>query len=152
MKFVTSKQVNVPFIFCPDPVVIDKRKSWGESEDNFQKAPNGAFLKMKDSKTVSHLVQPNSTKTAPVGWVYSGRDNFYDKLPIFVGEKVNKGEAKKIKTLDGEISYEAKEDSWVVYNVKNIANPGDCGSYEPDLEDCWVQKESDLIKNYNFTL
>lgn len=150
MRFVTSKQVNIPFIFCPDPVVIDKRKSWGESEDNFQKAPNGAFLKMKDSKTVSHLVQPNSDKTAPVGWVYSGQGNYYDKLPIFVGEKLNKGETKRVKTLDGEIDYEAKEDSWVVYNVKNITNHGEYGGYEPDLDDCWVQKESDLIKNYNF--
>lgn len=150
MRFITSKQVNIPFIFCPHPITIDKRARWGNSEENIQKAPNGAFLKMKDSKTVSHLVQPNSDKTAPVGWVYSGQDNFYDKLPIFVGEKLNKGETKRVKTLDGEIDYEAEEDSWVVYNVKNITNPGGYGSYEPDLDDCWVQKESDLIKNYNF--
>lgn len=151
MKFATSKQVNIPFVFCPDPIVIDKRKSWGESSDNFQNGPNGAFLKMKDYKTVSHLVQPNNDKTAPVGWTYTGQDNLYNKLPIFIGEKINKGETKRVKTLDGEINYEAKEDSWVVYNVKNITNPEECGDYEPNLDDCWVQKESDLIKNYHFT-
>ncbi len=103
MKLIQSKQVNIPFVWCADPIVIDKRKSWGDSEENFQKGPNGAFLKMKNDKEISHLVQPNSDKTAPVGWIYTGRENLYDKLPIFVGGKVNKGEWKCLNTLDGEM-------------------------------------------------
>lgn len=42
---VLSKQRNVRFIFCEDPITIDKRSSWGENSDNLQHGPNGAFLK-----------------------------------------------------------------------------------------------------------
>jgi hypothetical protein len=46
MKKYNSKQKNAPFIWCPDPITIDKRSSWGNTDDNLQVAPNGAFLKL----------------------------------------------------------------------------------------------------------
>jgi hypothetical protein len=85
MKLVSSRQKNVTFIKCFDPLTIDKSKSWGPN--NFQAAPKGAFLKMKNDSTVSHLVQPNADFSAPIGWVYTGNGNLYDKAPIFVGGK-----------------------------------------------------------------
>lgn len=141
MRLVKSKQVGVAFIKCPDPVTIDKSKSWGADPSNFQKALNGAFLKMKNASTVSHLVQPNADFSAPVGWEWSGEGNLYDKLPIFVGELVPAGEPKALKTLDGEIAYLSDEDSYVVCNRKDNA---------PDLDDCWCIKKSQLIKDYEF--
>lgn len=46
-KRVESKQVNVSFLWCSCPITIDKSASWGNSPENFQKAPDGAFLKLK---------------------------------------------------------------------------------------------------------
>lgn len=136
---VLSKQRNVSFVFCADPLTIDKRSSWGENSENFQKAPNGCFLKMKSSTEISHLVQPNDDKTAPVGWVPASEEGLYDKQPIHILRKVNPGEFVTLTTLDGEIVYEVKEPSAVVCND----NAG-----EPNEEDSWVQKWSDIEKNY----
>ncbi len=135
---VLSKQRGVPFVFCADPVTIDKRKSWGENADNLQYAPNGAFLKMKSSTEVSHLVQPNDDKTAPVGWMPSGV-GFFDKLPIHILRRVEVGETIELQTLDGKITYEVKEPSAVVCNDKNG---------QPNEADSWVQKWVDIEKNY----
>ena len=135
---VLSKQRNVSFIFCSDPITIDKRKSWGESNDNLQIATNGAFLKMKTPFEVSHLVQPNEDKTAPVGWVSVG-DGLYNKLPIHIIRKVEAGEIVELNTLDGKITYECKELSAIVCN--------DCNG-SPDENDCWIQSWENIIKNY----
>jgi hypothetical protein len=135
---VLSKQRGVAFVFCADPVTIDKRKSWGENADNLQHAPNGAFLKMKSPTEVSHLVQPNDDKTAPVGWMPAG-DGLFDKLPIHILRRVEAGETVKLQTLDGEITYEVKEPSAVVCNDK---------AGQPNEADSWVQDWSDIVKNY----
>lgn len=139
MKLIQSRQKDVTFIKCPDPVIIDKSKSWGPG--NLQNGPGGAFLKMKNPSTVSHLVQPNDDFSAPIGWVYTGKENLYDKAPIYVGEKVLKGETKSLHTLDGFINYVADEDSFVVCNQVDE---------QPNLADSWLIKESQLKKDYFF--
>lgn len=139
MRRVTSKQVNVPFVWCADPVTIDKRKSWGDAADNLQHAPNGAFLKMKSLTEVSHLVQPNADKTAPVGWVPGSAPGLFDKSPIYLGDQVQVGSSITIKTLDGEITYTPTELSVVCANEKNG---------EADLNDQWVQTMAAVEKNY----
>lgn len=133
-----SKQRGVAFVFCPDPITIDKRFAWGENSDNLQHGPNGAFLKMKTPTVVSHLVQPNADRSAPVGWMRSG-DGLYDKLPIHVLRRVDAGEVVELTTLDGPIKYEIKEPSAVVCN--DIDG-------QPNHADSWVQKWSDVEKNY----
>lgn len=137
MKKVSSKQAGVRFAFCPDPVTIDKSASWGEG--NFQDFPNGVFLKFKDDGTISHGVQPNEKGDAPVGWQPTDNPELFDKLSIWVGEKVPAGEKRTISTLDGVMDYNFKEDSYLCYN----------GDEEANLEDCWVIKESDIVENYN---
>lgn len=140
MKKLYSKQTDVRFIWCPDPITIDKRKSWGENSDNYQLASNGAFLKMKDGNTISHLVQPNEDKSAPIGWVKGSKDGYYDKSPIYIDEVVrNPGETVELATRDGLIRYEVKEPVYICYNEKDGG---------PDESDCWAQKVSDVEKNY----
>lgn len=143
MKLIQSRQESVLFLFCPSPVTIDKRKSWGDSDANFQKAPNGAFLKVLNDNIVSSLVQPNEDKTAPVGWVATSTPGYFKKAPIWVGRRVESGEKVSIKTLDSPepIEYTATEESYICYNDLN-------GS--PDIDDCWIQKGSALAKNYYF--
>ena len=141
MRLITSKQVGVKFIACPSPVIIDKREAWGESASNLQQAPNGAFLKMQDDLTVSHLVQPNADFTAPVGWVIGSAPGLYDKAPIFVTDEVLAiGSKVKLDTLDGPIEYDVKEPAMICYNV------GADGA--ANFADGWVQKLADLQKNY----
>lgn len=139
MKKVFSKQTGVGFVWCSSPVTIDKRADWGDAGDNLQVAPNGAFLKMKTPTEISHLVQPNADKTAPVGWIKGESDGLYDKQPIYIGDTVEVGQTIKVNTLDGEITYTATEPSVLCANEKDG---------QPDLNDMWVQKWSDLEKNY----
>lgn len=139
MRRVTSKQVGVPFVWCADPVTIDKRAAWGDTADNMQVGPNGAFLKMKSNTEISHLVQPNTDKTAPVGWVPGSTPGLFDKSPIYLGEQVNPGSSITIKTLDGEMTYTPTELSVVCANEKNG---------EPDLNDQWLQTVANVEKNY----
>lgn len=137
---VQSRQKLVKFVWCESPITINK--SWG-----FQDAPDGAFLKLNNELTeVSHLVQPNADKSAPVGWIPS-LDNivainnlkgFFDKAPIWVSPSIINNQVLKLKTLDGEIPYDIKEPSVIVCN----------GIDEPDFEDCWVMKLAELQKNY----
>lgn len=146
MRYVTSKQVGVPFVFCPSPVTIDKRAAWGPMADNLQEAPNGAFMKMNKVSgkvdEVSHLVQPNVDKSAPVGWMAGAEVGLFDKLPIWVDEKVlQPGTKKEVNGLDGVMTYEVQEPSVVTYN-------GDESG--PDLTDDWVQTVKNVQKNYNF--
>ena len=146
MKLVKSNQTGVFFAFCPSPVTIDKRDSWGEDETNFQKGPDGAFLKMnsKDGRwEVSHLVQPNEDGTAPVGWIQGENPYLFDKQPIWVDDsrRLEAGEKVEMETLDGPISYDVTEPSYVTYN-------GDENG--PNKTDGWVQSEKDLLKNYQF--
>ena len=139
MKKLLSLQRDVRFIWCGDPITLDKRKSWGDNEDNYQLGQNGAFLKMKSDTEVNHLVQPNEDKSAPVGWIKGSGEGFFDKCPIYLIRRVDAGETVALDTLDGKIVYEVKEPSAVVCNEKDGA---------PDLLDQWVQKMSDIEKNY----
>jgi hypothetical protein len=140
MKLIESTQRNVAFVFCGSPLTIDKRASWGENDDNFQKAPNGAFLKMKSETEVSHLVQPNADKTAPVGWVPGDNLGQFHKAPIWVDEEIlQPGTTKELSTIDGDIKYEVTAPSMVCYNDLNG---------KPNLNDAWVQSVEQIEKNY----
>jgi hypothetical protein len=142
MKLVKSKQRGVKFAWCPSPIVIDKRADWGDSGSNLQNGPNGAFLKVNGDGSISHLVQPNADKTAPIGWVKTVNDGEFDKNPIWISPEVLEvGSAKKMSTLDGDIEYQIKEPSLVTYN--------DRGG-EPDLKDGWIQLLKDVMKNYEY--
>jgi hypothetical protein len=134
---VLSKQQDVQFIWCPNPVTIDKSSEWGSG--NFQNAPNGAFLKMKSPTEVSHLVQPNEDKTAPIGWVATNKPGYFDKCPIFIIENLSIGRCVPVNTLDGDIIYDVKVPSCLVCNLVNG---------QPNYEDCWIQSEEDILKNY----
>ncbi|MDR2191229.1 MAG: hypothetical protein LBP53_08985 [Candidatus Peribacteria bacterium] len=141
MKKVFSKQRNVFFLFCPSPITIDKSSEWGPG--NFQNAPDGAFLKVNEEEelSVSHLVQPNKEKKAPIGWSKVG-PNLFDKVPIWVDEELLPiGKIISIKTKDGVMDYYVKEAAYRCYNEK---------AGEADLDDCWVQTERELKKNYEF--
>lgn len=138
---VLSKQVNVPFVYCPSPIVIDKRDDWGPSEDNYQRAPKGAYLKMSDDITVSHLVQPNEDNSAPIGWEVTPYPGLFTKSPIFITEEVlDAGITVHISTLDGPIQYEVKEPSMICFNQTKV---GDI-----NYADSWVQSMKNLEKNY----
>lgn len=139
MRRITSKQVNVRFVWCSSPITIDKRDEWGNAADNLQIAPNGAFLKMKGNTEVTHLVQPNADKTAPVGWIPGSEPGLFDKSPIYIGEYIQAGDKITLRTLDGRVTYTATELSVVCANEKDGC---------PDLNDQWVQKISDVEKNY----
>lgn len=65
MRKVESKQRNVKFSFCIEPVTIDKSAEWGPG--NVQNFPDGVFFKHDpETDEITHGVQPNSDKTAPV--------------------------------------------------------------------------------------
>jgi hypothetical protein len=141
MRQIQSKQRNVEFFFCPSPCTIDKSSEWGPG--NHQVAPNGAFMKINegDAKTISHLVQPNNDKTAPIGWVKTGFNSF-DKAPIWVAESaLIVGETVHIDTLDGPINYEVKEEAYICANDLDG---------EPNPVDQWAQTRTNLDKNYEF--
>jgi hypothetical protein len=151
MKKAISNQKSIRFVWCPKPVAITA--SWGPQE-----APDGAFLKLQDDFiTVSHLVQPNADKTAPVGWkpmvepsvgVIPG---FFDKNDIWVvtdeGDKFKKSnrllilnnQEFKLKNLDGDMTYNITEPSVIVCNDNNG---------EPNMDDAWVIKLAEFEKNY----
>lgn len=143
MKKINSNQVGIRFIHCAAPVTIDKRGSWGDDPDNFQKGPKGAFLKMKDALSVSHLVQPKPDNSAPIGWMPGSVSGLFNKLPIWVDDEkvIQTGESITINTADGRIKYTAEKPSMVTYNDL-------CG--QPDPDDAWVQKISDIEANYDF--
>lgn len=143
MRKLESRQRNVRFLFCSNPVTIDKQKDWGDSAENLQQAPNGAFLKTSSSTEISHLVQPNGDKTAPIGWMPGAEPGLFDKLPIWVDDEhvLQPGDIKKIHTADGEIEFTVKEPSMVCYNDLDDA---------PNEDDSWIQKVFDIKKNYEF--
>jgi len=131
MKKLLSKQIGVQFFYCPSPVTLDKRASWGNDPSNFQQGPNGAFLKTDANGNISHLVQPNADNTAPIGWQPSmiGITNTYDKKPIWINpEQIEAGVVLEVKTLDGDIVYTVNEPSHICYNS---ATDGSA-----DLNDC----------------
>lgn len=144
MRLIHGKQKNVLFIWCSSPINIDKSSEWGPN--NHQFAPNGAFLKVNEGEegeqlSVSHLVQPNESGSAPLGW-FETSPNRYDKCPIWVeDEALPIGEVKTITTADGVINYEVKEESYVCYN--NTASGA-------DIADSWIQTADNLRKNYEF--
>lgn len=141
MKLIRSKQRNVAFILCKSGITIDKRDSWGDDPSNFQQAPNGAFLKMKNGTEVSHLVQINEKGDAPLGWVKGSIEGLFDKAPIWVSDQIlNAGEMVPISTKDGNINYEVKEPSVKCYNCDAAGNV--------DLSDCWIQTLKNLRANY----
>jgi hypothetical protein len=142
MRLIQSKQRDVAFVFCSAPIIIDKRAEWGPDPSNLQNAQNGAFLKMSSPVEVSHLVQPNETKTAPVGWVPGSAPGLFSKSPIWVEDEIlEPGMVKNMKTLDGELNYEVKEPAVVCYNGTEDG---------PNLVDGWVQTLKVLKKNYEF--
>ena len=137
MRKVESKQKDVKFSFCKEPVTIDKSSEWGEG--NVQNFPNGVFFK-HDSNTdeITHGVQPNEKGTAPVGWTHD-LSNF-KKLPIWIGKELEVGSITGMETLDGSINYEVTEPSYLCYN--------DNGNNEPNLSDSWAQTIEAVEKNY----
>jgi hypothetical protein len=139
MRRVTSKQVDVRFVWCGFPITIDKRAEWGDKGENIQIALEGAFLKIKAENEVSHLVQPNADKSAPMGWILGSKPGFFNKQPIYIGETIEKGVTVEVETLDGKIIYTTSEKSVICANEKNG---------QPDMSDQWVQKMSDIEKNY----
>lgn len=150
MKKATATQKSIRFVWCASPITIDKSKSWGEG--NLQVANDGAYLRLQDDfVTVSHLVQPNADKTAPIGWKPMVKPTvgvipgFFDKNDIWVvtdeGNNllVLNNQEFKLKTLDGEMIYNITEPTVIVCNDNNG---------EPNMEDAWVIKLKDFEKNY----
>ena len=123
MKLVESHQKNVQFIFCPNPVTIDKSLEWGEG--NLQVAKEYAFLKLKDDGyTVANMVQSNENKTAPVGWITSveiKEKGFFDKKPIFVDDSriFQPDENVELDTLDGKMKYTSSVSKSRIPNTRN---------------------------------
>ena len=135
MRKTKSRQKKVKFSFCESPVIIDKSSSWGEG--NLQNFPDGVFFKHDDKNcgVVTHGVQPNADKTAPIGWEINAKGTF-DKLSIWVDKKVITEGTVTMQTKDGEINYEIKKPSCKVYN----------GEFAPYLTDGWIMSVSELIK------
>lgn len=127
------------FVLLMSAFIIDKSKSWGPG--NKQEFPNGGFIKLKSATEASHGVQANEDFSAPVGWSSNG-DGTYDKLPIHVtGEVIQPSDIPvSLDTLDGKMEYIVTEPSMICFNDKDG---------EPNLQDCWIQKVSDIEKNYN---
>ena len=143
MNKINSKQRDIKFIYCGDPITIDKRNSWGTDPSNMQIANRGAFLKMKNETTVSHLVQPNEQQDAPVGWIKTDVPSLFDKAPIWVSSDIVPANTPyEIQTLDGLLKPCFDEPSVLCYNC----NPD--GSI--NMDDVWLQKISDLKKNYDY--
>lgn len=143
MKKIESNQKNVRFVYCPDPITLDKSKSWGQG--NIQRADNGAFLKLTKEGTVSNLVQPNSDKSAPIGWIASRETQekgFFDKKPIFLDDSkvFQPNEQISLDTLDGKMNYSLDKPFVIVYNTTDKG--------EIDQQDCWVMTLENLSKNY----
>jgi len=144
MKKIESKQRDVPFVFCNSPITIDKSASWGTSGDSFQVAPNGAFLKMSSATVVSHLVQPNADKTAPLGWVPGSGAGLFDKAPIWIEEEIRQaGTTINVRSADNAagMPYTVNEPSVVCYNDVDG---------KPNMEDGWVQTLVNIQKNYEY--
>jgi hypothetical protein len=143
MRKINSKQKAVQFIWCPDPITIDKRRSCGDDPQNIQIAQKGVFLKMKNATTVSHLVQPNALSNAPVGWVMTDVPGLFDKSPIWISDEVIPAfTVVEIQTLDGLLRPFFDEPSMLCYNSKEDGSV--------DLDDVWLQKISDIQKNYEY--
>ena len=147
MKLIKSNQTGIFFAFCPSPVTIDKRESWGPDETNFQQGPDGAWLKMSwkdDQWVVSHLVQPNADNSAPKGWIQGSGPGLFDKEPIWIDDSKSFqiGEIIEMDTIDGPIKYEVKEPVAITYN-------GDENG--PDKRDGWVQTIANIKKNYQYS-
>jgi hypothetical protein len=147
MKFIESKQKFQKFSWCPHPVTIDKSADWGPG--NKQEFPEGVFLKHQDACDVTHGVQPNTDKTAPVGWVKSDLTTamyigstygLFDKCPIWVEDETLKADTT-VNTLDGVIDYKYDPlvPSVICYN-------GDASG--PNMADAWVQTVKNVEKNY----
>lgn len=141
MRKIASTQRNVPFVFCPHPITIDRSSDWGPG--NLQMAPYGAFLKMESPTVVSHLVQPNKGRTAPEGWVPGDEPGVFSKADIWVDDNniIPAGVETQVMTLDGKMNYTFNEPSVRCYN-------DDDG--QPNMDDGWVQKISTLKKNYEY--
>lgn len=142
VRLIKSNQI-ASFLPCKCPITIDKRKDWGDNENNFQRAPSGAFLKVGNNE-ITHLVQPNEDFTAPIGWrrYHIPVGDAYEKLPIWVSTKAYvKGDVVTLDTADGLIVYDVKEESYICYNDLN-------GEHNP--ADAWVQTRKELEKNYLF--
>lgn len=127
---VTSKQRNVNFIYLSSPFTIDKSNDWGGN--NLQSFPNGGWIKLNPDGTASHGVQGDNE--APVGW-YKEDNGTFSKFPIHVGKRYEKGDVVTLTTLDGEMTYNVNETSYIVSN---------------DSNDSWLITKSDLIKHYNY--
>lgn len=141
-------------MWCPAPITIDKTASWGAG--NFQEGPNGAFLKINsDFYTVSHLVQPNADKTAPLGWVPTEEavtkdmKGLFDKMDVWVVTNeddsflVLNDQIFTLKIADSKkpFNYEITEPSVIVCNDING---------EPNMDDAWIIKLADFEKNYEY--
>ncbi|MBI4158131.1 MAG: hypothetical protein HY505_00705 [Candidatus Yanofskybacteria bacterium] len=110
-----------------------------------EQSPDRAQWRVSENELateVSHLVQSNEDKTAPIGWVPGNGPGLFDKAPIWIEDTVlQPGETKSMKTMDGDLNYEVKEPATVCYN-------GDASG--PDLTDGWVQTLANLRKNYEY--
>lgn len=141
---VNSRQTEVVFSWCPHPVTIDKSEDWGKG--SMQHFPNGVFLKHDTHGNVTHGVQPNEDKTAPVGWVPSHTcidipcaKTCYDKSPIWASVAIAESGKIRLDTIDGFVEYEIKEPSCVVAQDDNG---------KPSETDRWVMTIRELQKSY----
>lgn len=142
MRKIRSLQRNILFIFCPYPITIDKRDEWGYDPRNVQQAPHGAFLKISSNNTVCHLVHANSDGTAPIGWEKGNVYGTFNKSPIWVEEELLEPDTKKkVRTLNGLVTYSVLTTSVLCYNDKNG---------EPDFKDGWVMPLYQIKKDYLF--
>lgn len=138
-RIAVSKQKNVRFAYCDNPIILDKSKDWGPG--NKQVANHGCFLKLDDkAAVVSHLVQPNKDKSAPIGWTRTNKPGYFDKNDICVLRELSSGEKVMLNTKDGKINYVANGPSYIVCNT-------DSRGY-PDTSDPWVISKPELEKSY----
>jgi hypothetical protein len=99
-------------IFAADPVTIDKSAEWGEG--NLQNFPDGVFLQIPHD-TVTHGVQPNNDKTAPIGWHHTG-NSLYGKNDIIA--EITTDTVVTLITRDGDMIYDNPDkNGWICYNI-----------------------------------
>lgn len=106
-------------------MTLDKSSSWGP--ENVQHFPNGCFLQVNDRGEVTHGVQANPGKNAPVGWHHVGGE-FFEKDLVWAEHRTES--TVRLTTLDGPMVYQNPEaDGYVLYNTTPTG--------DPDLRDPW---------------
>jgi hypothetical protein len=131
-----SRKGRVRHIFCPHPMTLDKSSSWGPG--NVQHFPNGCYLQLNERGEVTHGVQPNAARTAPIGW-HHVEGEFYEKDLVWAEHRTES--SVKLMTLDGPMTYDNHESNgFVLYN----ATP----EGDPDYDDPWFMSAKKFHRVY----